>query len=158
MTHCLSNQVEKPRGREHHAPGRAFFFTLRLPIAAHRSPHHPLHRSHPFRPPCRFPSCRPVFLHPATPVAAPYNTIPIAPSFSPSRHPTPAPSNTISVAPSFPIPPSCSRTIHFHPLCSILLHPPVPRAHRPSPSPFFRPFSLCKKENRKNFKKMQKRC
>ena len=100
---------------------------------------------------------RTVFSHPAIP--RPHRQTPSSsPRLFPSHHPTPAPSNTISVAPSFPIPPSCSRTIHFHPPCSILLHPPVPCAHRPSPFPFSRPFSPCKKENRKNFKKMQKRC
>ena len=37
-------------------------------------------------------------------------------------------------APSFPIPPSHARTVKHHPLCSILLHLPIPRPHRQTPS------------------------
>ena len=37
-------------------------------------------------------------------------------------------------APSFSIPPSHARTVKHHPLCSILLHLPIPRPHRQTPS------------------------
>ena len=130
MTHCLSNQVEKPRGREHHALGRAVFYapspacahtvlrtilrTARIPSARH-AVFHPAAPSFSIPPPpwllhiTPSPSPR-LSPHPAIP--RPHRQTP-SPSLRlfPSHHPVPAPSISIPYAPSFSILPSRAPTV-----------------------------------------------
>ena len=128
-------------------------------------------------------SLRSFFLHLATP--CPHHRSP-SPShrLSPSCHHVPAPYIPIPAAPSFTILRSCTRTIHLHPRRTVFYLPPVLHLHhitpspppplspssRPAPTPYisillhhpspslFPPILPAKKKNRKNFKKMQKRC
>ena len=141
MTHCLSNQVEKTRGREHHALGRGVFYAP--------------------SPDCRTPSSAPSFAPLASlPPAMPFSILP--PQYSPPLRPAPAPTFSIFNAPTFPILPPRTPTDLYHPPGTNIPHPAVRPAHQQLPSSrpnIFPPrFPARFRPAKKKFEKTSKKC